>query len=53
MTGTDEDGSVRIYYEITQRQVDNSEWRTTYNPPSLKLESKDDINWIEYEYKDV
>ncbi len=53
LTGTDEDGSVRIDYEITQRQVDNSEWRTTYNPPSLKLESKEDINWIEYEYKDV
>ncbi|MDE5616544.1 MAG: hypothetical protein K2I78_02000, partial [Clostridia bacterium] len=53
LTGADEYGNVQIDYEIMQREVDNSEWRTTYNPPSLKLQSKDDLNWIEYEYADA
>ncbi|MDE5990171.1 MAG: hypothetical protein K2H36_01135, partial [Clostridia bacterium] len=48
-----EDGVAKIEYEILRKQVDNSEWKTTYNPPSLKLQNKDDLNWIDYEYEDM
>ncbi len=47
-----EEGYAIIEFEITPMKIDEDNWTTKFNPPSLKVD-KDQLNGITYEYKDA
>jgi hypothetical protein len=47
-----EEGYAIIEFEITPMKIDEDNWTTKFNPPSLKVD-KDQLNGIGYEYKDA
>jgi hypothetical protein len=48
-----EDGVAVIDFEIKQKIINNGGWKNLSNPPSIKVDSKSDLEFIRYEYKDV
>ncbi len=48
-----EDGVAVMDFEIKQKIINNGGWKNLSNPPSIKVDSKSDLEFIRYEYKDV